>query len=89
MPSATGQSRRSINPESLERRLPEITEEDRIHLFEDVGVDLEELPLVLDWDQGSLGAVVHGHLEGFYEGAHWSDIALDAHVSEYEKSGLG
>ena len=44
-----------IQPQSFERRLALVAVEDGVHVFEDVRVDLEELALVLDGDEGSLG----------------------------------
>lgn len=36
--------------------------ENRIDVFHDVGVDIEEVALVLDRDECALGTVVHCHL---------------------------
>jgi hypothetical protein len=56
-------------------------------VLHDVGADVEEVPLVLDGDEGALGAVVLRDLERLGERAQRLDVALDAHVAEDEERG--
>ena len=52
-------------------------------MFEDVRVDFEELTLVLDGDEGSLGTVVHGDLQRLDERPDGFDVPLNTHVAEH------
>ena len=76
-----------VGPKSLHRGRAGVAEEDGVDSFDDVGAHVEEVSLVLDGDEGAAGAVVHGDLEGFGQGAEGLDVALDAHVAEYEEGG--
>ena len=52
----------SVQPQRLECSLVKVNIEDRINVLEDVEVHLKELALILNGDEGSLGAVAHGDL---------------------------
>jgi hypothetical protein len=54
----------SFLPEHLHRRRLRIAVEDGIYVFHDVGADVEEASLVLDRNQGALGAVVFAICSG-------------------------
>ena len=51
-----------VEPEHLHRRCLRITVEDRIDMLHDVGAHVEKVPLVLDGNERTLGAVVPGDL---------------------------
>src|SRR5687768_14130512 len=63
-----------------------ITIEDRVHVLDDVSTDLKEASLVFDWNEGALGSVVPRHLQRFRKGSQRFDVALHAHVAQYEKA---
>src|SRR5690606_18762462 len=48
---------------------------------------IEKVPLILDGDEGTLGTVVLGYLQGLGERAQRLDVPLDAHVAEDEERG--
>ncbi len=52
----------SIQPQRLERRLAQVAVEDRVDVLKDIGVDLQELTLVGNGNEGTLGTVVHSNL---------------------------
>ena len=54
-------------------------------VLHDVGAHVEEVPLVLDRDQGPLRAVVLRDLERLGQRPQRLDVALDAHVAEDEQ----
>lgn len=56
-------------------------------MLHDVGVDVEEVSLALDRDEGTLGSVVLRDLWGLGERTERLDIALDAHVAEHKERG--
>ena len=58
---------RSGQPQQLKCSLTKVAIEDGINVFEDIGIHLKKLALVLDWDEGPLGAMVHRHLQRFGE----------------------
>ena len=77
---------RSRSSQHLHRCRLRVTVKDRVHLFHDVGADIQEIPLVLDRDQRAFRAVVLGDLQRFREGAQRLDIALDAHITQDQQS---
>jgi hypothetical protein len=77
----------SRHPERLQRSGLRVAVEHRIDVLHDVRAHVEEVPLVLDGDEGSLRAVVLRDLEGLGQGAQRLDVALDAEVAEDEEAG--
>src|SRR5487761_1286374 len=67
---------------TFQRRDFWIAVEDRIDVLDDVSVYVEEVPLVLDRNQRSLGSIVHRYLKRLDEGAKRLEVALKAHVTE-------
>jgi hypothetical protein len=54
----------TLHIQRLQRRRPRLPVKDRIDVFHDVGVHVEEVAFVFDGDEGAFGAVVLGDLEG-------------------------
>ena len=72
----------SVHSQCLHSRGQRVTVENRVDSFHDVRRHVQEVALVLDWDEGPAGPVVHAYLERLNEGADCLDVSLDAEVTE-------
>ena len=67
----------------LQKRGSHVTVKDGIDVFDDVGANFEEVSLVLDWNHGLSGTIVHGYPQGFYQRSNGLEVSLDAEVTHH------
>ena len=80
---------RSVDADSLQRRLAHVSIENRVDCFEHVSRDIEEVAFVLDRDESPSCAVIHGNLKRLHKRSDGFDIALDRDIAKHQHSGLG